>query len=78
MLSVDFLVSSFLLFLFLFSNSEQILTGEKNVLYLFLNLCVCDYPKVWSDFACCVILDNQLVSTGFVLNVCVTSMSIMC
>lgn len=48
------------------------------MLYLFLNLCVCDYPKVWSDFACCVILDNQLVSTGLVLNVCVTSMSIMC
>lgn len=34
------------------------------MLYLLLNLCVYDYPKVLSSFACCVVLD-QFVSTGF-------------
>lgn len=41
MLSVDFLVSSFILFLFLFSNSEQILTGEnKCCIYFLIYACV--------------------------------------
>lgn len=71
---VAFLVSSALFWLFLsfvssfFSNSERLLT--KQMLYLLLNLCVCDHPKVWSSFACCVVLDNQFVSTGFVMNMC--------
>lgn len=47
-----------------FSNSERVLVLwilQKKLLYLFLNLCACDYPKVCSGFACRVFLDNRLV-----------------
>lgn len=74
MLLVDFSVSSALFLLFhpfassFFSNSERILT-KKCCIYFLIYACV-TIQMFGAAFSCCVILDNQLVSTGFVLNMC--------